>query len=246
MNVKSNELFAKRLRSLREEAGLSQVQLAEKLNVSRGSISYYENCDRIPDINFLQAAHEFFGVDYDYLLGESSIKSASTADYGRYRELDSEMRNLTEQQADSLIKNIVCILHYLYMLDRYHIDNSAICLKSFLTQLDELNRLLELIYYKKNRMKTMEKIIAATPPHTSAYYFDMLQLITLEHDIKSGLYCLDEVLEDVTNSIRHVLDIDKYSALLQDESFMNAISKWTDEEPQNKNDEELQPCPEKE
>ena len=37
------QIFAKRLRGLRESVGLSQGELAEKLGVSRGSISYYEN-----------------------------------------------------------------------------------------------------------------------------------------------------------------------------------------------------------
>ena len=45
-----NERFAERLRDLREAAGLTQKQLADELGVSRGSISYYENCERVPDI----------------------------------------------------------------------------------------------------------------------------------------------------------------------------------------------------
>lgn len=70
-NVQHN--FAERIKELRMEAGLSQGALAEKLGVSRGSISFYENCDRIPDITFLVSASSFFRVSPDYLLGLSDV-----------------------------------------------------------------------------------------------------------------------------------------------------------------------------
>lgn len=73
-NVQHN--FAERMKELRTLAGLSQGTLAEKLGVSRGSISFYENCDRVPDIAFLMSASAFFGVSPDYLLGFSSAPTA--------------------------------------------------------------------------------------------------------------------------------------------------------------------------
>lgn len=73
--MSKTEMLSRRLRELREEAGLSQAQLAEELSVSRGSISYYENGDRTPDVDFLMKTKDYFGVDYEYLLGESAIKN---------------------------------------------------------------------------------------------------------------------------------------------------------------------------
>lgn len=67
--------FSKRLKELRTGAGLTQKTLGDKLGASRGSISFYENCDRIPDITFLVAASSFFGVSPDYLLGLSGERS---------------------------------------------------------------------------------------------------------------------------------------------------------------------------
>lgn len=69
------QVFSERLRELREAAGLTQQELAEKLNWSRGSISFYEKCQRCPDIEFLKAASTFFGVSADWFIGQSDVKS---------------------------------------------------------------------------------------------------------------------------------------------------------------------------
>ena len=61
--------FANKLRELREAAGLSQEELGEKIGCSRGSISYYEKSQRVPDIIILKKVSEFFNVSPAYLLG---------------------------------------------------------------------------------------------------------------------------------------------------------------------------------
>lgn len=78
-----NEYFSLRLKHLREKHGLSQAELADKIGVSRGSISFYENNSRVPDIDVLGSLCDFFSVSSDYLLGRSdqvvpSHSSAST------------------------------------------------------------------------------------------------------------------------------------------------------------------------
>lgn len=73
MEVK--ECFAQRLKILREDRGLSQAELAEKVGVSRGSISFYENGDRVPDIEVLSKIQKYFDVDFNYLLGASQYKT---------------------------------------------------------------------------------------------------------------------------------------------------------------------------
>ena len=76
-------IFAHRLKELREVSGMSQTQLAEKLGVSRGSISFYENGERVPDINFLDKVSVFFGgIPIDYLLGYSENKKEEYVEIG--------------------------------------------------------------------------------------------------------------------------------------------------------------------
>ena len=50
MDVK--HIFAVRLKALREELGMSQNQLAKELDISRGSISFYENGQRTALVSF--------------------------------------------------------------------------------------------------------------------------------------------------------------------------------------------------
>ena len=61
--------FAERLRELRKERGLSQIQLAEKLGVDFRTISNWENGVRKPDIDMLVIVADFFEVSTDFLLG---------------------------------------------------------------------------------------------------------------------------------------------------------------------------------
>lgn len=61
--------FARTLKELRKKQDMTQTQLANKLGVSRGAVSYYENAERKPDIEFLVVASDYFNVDPDFLLG---------------------------------------------------------------------------------------------------------------------------------------------------------------------------------
>ena len=58
-----------RLRELREEKGLSQIQLAKVICVNQRTISNYELGIREPDIQTIKKLCKFFDVTSDYLLG---------------------------------------------------------------------------------------------------------------------------------------------------------------------------------
>ena len=74
-----------RIKYLRENLQLSQEELAEKLNLSKGIISLYEQEKRKPSLEILIKLSEFFNVSIDYILGrtdktESIPIAASTKD----------------------------------------------------------------------------------------------------------------------------------------------------------------------
>ena len=67
--------FAQRLKMLRESAGFTQTELGNRLGCSRGSISFYEQVQRAPDIITLNNACDCFGVSSDYLLGRTDVRT---------------------------------------------------------------------------------------------------------------------------------------------------------------------------
>jgi len=71
-------VIAERLKILRLEKKISQSKLADDLNISRVSMSYYETGSRCPDVNLLIKFADYFGVSLDYLAGRSDIKSIDT------------------------------------------------------------------------------------------------------------------------------------------------------------------------
>lgn len=64
-------MLGERLRKLRLERKLTQKELGKKVNVTKVSISGYENGIRNPDTETLQALADFFDVSTDYLLGRT-------------------------------------------------------------------------------------------------------------------------------------------------------------------------------
>lgn len=63
------ETFGERLRALRQERGIGQIALAEKLQVGKSVISLWELDRCEPTLSKLVAIAEFFGVTIDYLAG---------------------------------------------------------------------------------------------------------------------------------------------------------------------------------
>ena len=62
-------VFGERLKDLRIEKGIGQVELAQVINVSKGIISLWENGLREPKLNNLIALSKYFQVPIDYLAG---------------------------------------------------------------------------------------------------------------------------------------------------------------------------------
>ena len=65
----------KGLKEIRTKKGLSQQKVALDLNVSRESLSYYENGKRQPSLELLVDMSKYFNVSINYLItGKDFIK----------------------------------------------------------------------------------------------------------------------------------------------------------------------------
>jgi transcriptional regulator with XRE-family HTH domain len=76
-NIKSGGavLFDARLKELREHRGLTQKDLAQRLNLTQSTIAYYENGKKLPTVETLLSLAKFFNVSTDFLLGISNSQT---------------------------------------------------------------------------------------------------------------------------------------------------------------------------
>lgn len=64
-----DNVFGERLKELRIERGLGQVELSKALGVSKGIVSMWENGLREPKMSNLILLATYFNVPIDYLAG---------------------------------------------------------------------------------------------------------------------------------------------------------------------------------
>ncbi|MDE6904713.1 MAG: helix-turn-helix transcriptional regulator [Lachnospiraceae bacterium] len=84
--------FAKVFRELRTKSGLTQQEMADKLDISRSSIGMYENGEREPGFELLETIADYFNVDMNYLLGKKD--SSQQREQGYY--LDEDARDMAQ------------------------------------------------------------------------------------------------------------------------------------------------------
>ena len=96
-----------KLRALRLESGLTQKELAAKLNSTDKSIWNYENGIATPPYEVLIAYTKFFDVSADYLLGLEDDFGARTATGGNV------MRDTNTAQERELLELFRTLSHYL-------------------------------------------------------------------------------------------------------------------------------------
>lgn len=74
--VKNNKELAEHMRFLRKCRGLSQKEVAEKLNVDRSTYSYYELGKTKPDIQSLINLCKFYGIEINGLITKEGLMEA--------------------------------------------------------------------------------------------------------------------------------------------------------------------------
>ncbi|MDR0916821.1 MAG: helix-turn-helix domain-containing protein [Oscillospiraceae bacterium] len=93
-------IFGEVLRDLLDESGLSQKQLAAKLNIAPSTLGNYVRNEREPDFKTLKRFAEFFNVTVDYLLDNRTAQGLSRAE----TELLRVFRTLTTEHQQIYIE----------------------------------------------------------------------------------------------------------------------------------------------
>lgn len=87
-----------KLKDLREEAGMTQKQLAEKIGNSQRNISNWESGNSQPDLETVVRLADLFGVTTDELLGRTGYCDTGYRDTG-YRGADQNAIRYGEETA---------------------------------------------------------------------------------------------------------------------------------------------------
>ena len=103
-NMIERHKFSLRLQSLRKEKGLTQKQLAERLNTSISSIISYENAQRFPSTAVIGLLLRFFNVSREYLLGETDERG------GEYTWDDPEIMEAVRESLPAQISGLNDVL----------------------------------------------------------------------------------------------------------------------------------------
>lgn len=105
-----------RLKTLREEKGISQQKLAEKIETNQQNIHRYEHGFYEPDIQTLKLLAEFFETSIDYLVGNTDVRhkieSVQPFDLNddeailieKYRQLKTNARSSVMNMIDTLLE----------------------------------------------------------------------------------------------------------------------------------------------
>lgn len=106
---------AERLRYLREKSGLSQRDMANKLNIGRTTYVKYETGDSKP-VRKLTEIAAIFNVSVDYLLGKENNNETTFADeiytkeereiIKKYRQLDADGKNLIKVMINTRLQQL--------------------------------------------------------------------------------------------------------------------------------------------
>ena len=97
-------VIGQRIRLFREEARLSQVELAQRAKISREAVGNYENGRRVPPVNVAQKIADVLGMTVNDLLYPESLQVEAPVDI---LGLDTEALARQLEKRSEVISDIV-------------------------------------------------------------------------------------------------------------------------------------------
>ena len=141
--------IGKKLYDARKSAGLSQEEVAEKLNVARQTISKWELDETIPDLKQGEALSKIYGKELSELINEDE-----------YKEIKEVLKNTNEKNVDKINWTKVWSKKY-PVLGTYQsvvdVDKYAKEISKLLTMLED-----DYNYNKLDAMLVLKDILAHT------------------------------------------------------------------------------------
>ena len=131
--------IADRIQSLRKQKGMSQIELADAIGVSRQAVSKWESEQTIPDLDKIVAMSEIFGTTTDYLLkgiepveneggqaAAATAGAAATAAASATTPAGPAVPQMTKEEAIALVAKLSQEYRGLERLQKQISDNEAV------------------------------------------------------------------------------------------------------------------------
>lgn len=99
-------MFNERLKELRKQHNLTQLEFAKQFHVSNGAVGNWESGQRMPDSDTLSRIADFFNVSVDYVLGRTDEPTTNSLDKqleGVDFALWGEVHDLTDEEKQDII-----------------------------------------------------------------------------------------------------------------------------------------------
>ncbi len=99
-------MFAQRLRELRKNKNITQIEFARQFNIATGTIGMWETGKRQPDYDTLLSIAKYFDVSVDYLLGKEDSQTLDEQLEGVEFALFGEIHDLTEEEKRDILSYV--------------------------------------------------------------------------------------------------------------------------------------------
>ena len=153
---------------LRKKEGLSQEALAEKLGVSRQSVSKWETGEATPEVSKLLSLSKLFGVTTDYLLDDEAEEEKEVEMPSSSFEVTSVNEAPPKKSKNSarklLIALLICILLFIFVL--------PLVMAILGYSIFQMSPAVETIYAETAPSYEIEIIPSVEPDETYPYYPD--------------------------------------------------------------------------
>lgn len=93
-----------RIKTIREEHGLTQQELANKLDGAKSTVAMYENETRKPSLEILIKLSEIFNCSIDYILCKTDIKNYDKDEQHFRSTYHKEMEGLTDDEITTALR----------------------------------------------------------------------------------------------------------------------------------------------
>lgn len=201
----------KTIATLRKEKGWTQVELAEKLQVSDKAVSKWEKDDAFPSVEFFPMLAELFGVSIDYLMtgkkAEPQVVTMSKAEF------------CAKNNNVALVKEIDCT----------HKDENGKTLIDYILKYECLDVFVELCTINKNNI-TKFQIVDAVKLCILSNRLDLLTKTTfyLNSNVRYEFNTPKEIMGLLpTGALGHLgfkQGMEKHICLLSDEFFQMIVT----------------------